>query len=200
MLVATVNLVWQQKCLQTLPNVSREREKSPSFQNCSSSVNYNLLNAKDRCLYNDFSHRWSSCSTKCFIKRAPLTPIRRNNMVHWSLNQLQVVPGLCSSSESAGNEQHWRVLVHNVGGESPWAGRKADFEDGRCWLSRLLQGLPGGAGWMLWLAEHCRKQQATHMLLIWQNCPRYPVHFVSKLLSLFYVVCGTHLISFSLQS
>lgn len=181
---------------KTSPDIA----KSPPVQNHRSSVNYNLLNAKGRCLYNDFSHRWSSCSTKCFIKRAMLTPTRRNNTVHWPLNQLQIVPGFCPPSESAGNEQHWRVLVHNVCHDSPWAGQKADFEDGRCWLPRLLpQGLPGWAGWMLWLAEHCLKQQATHMLLILQNCPRYPAHFVSKLLSLFYVACGTHLISFSLQ-
>lgn len=68
-------------------------------------------------------------------------------MVHWSLNQLQIVPGFCSSSESAGNEQHWRVLVHNVGGESPWAGQKADFEDGRVLAVQTSAGAPR-LGWV----------------------------------------------------
>lgn len=75
------------------------------------------------------------------------------------------------------------------------------IEDGRCWLTRPHPGVPQAR-----LGERQdlkRIAQSSRPLICFWYCktvPGYPVHSVLKLLSLSYVVCGTHFISFSLQS
>lgn len=81
----------------------------------------------------DFSHRWSSCSTKCFIKRAMVTlRTRRNNTVHWPLNQLQIVPWFCpllNQQEMNSTGEFWFIMsAVTLSGLV----RKADFEGARC--------------------------------------------------------------------